>query len=172
VIGRPTAALASWLILCSFADSSVRYQGRYVNKDYGFEVTIPPGYVGIGAALSAPNHGFLLKTRDGAMVSVVANYDTVQSPSGESFEQQMMRANGPPAANLGGLKAWASAKRRVERGRHRFEKGIVARRVSQDGDAIIYSISEDAQEEAHGAADRLFEKVVDSFRVMPVDSKQ
>jgi hypothetical protein len=168
MIIRSTLSVLSVITLFFANGLTAAYQGRYTNEDYGFEVTIPAGYTGRGAAVYAPNHGFVVTTQDGSTVSVDASYDTIVGPSGEGFEQQMTRLNGPPVAILGGLRAWKSTGTAVRKGRRVVERGIIARRVSEEGDAIIYTISESADEGKRGAADRLFEELVASFRVIPI----
>lgn len=168
MIIRFAVSLLGILALFLANGSAAAYRGRYINEDYGFAVTIPRGYTGRGAAGSAPNHGFVVTTQDGSTISVDASYDTVVGPSGESFEQQMTRLKGPPTSILGGLRAWKSTGITMRKRGPVLERGIVARRISEEGDAIIYTISESAHQRSHGLADRLFDELIASFRVIPI----
>jgi hypothetical protein len=162
------ALFLSVFMLAGSSDSAVEYRGHYTNVDYGFAVTIPSGTVAHGAAESAPNHGFVIAVQDGSTISVDATYDTIAGETGESFDEQMTHKNGPPKASLGGLKAWESKQQSSSKDGDEYKRGIVARRVSKDGDAIIYSISETAKGEHHGTADHIFDRLVGSFRVVPI----
>jgi hypothetical protein len=167
--GKMSAWMVSSLLGISvMLAAGVQYRGRYVNHDYGFEITIPTGYVGLGAAATAPNHGFAIEAHDRSIVSVDASYDTIVGPSGESFEEQMTRSNGPPTATLAGMRAWKYSRETAQGSQLIFQQGIVARHVSEQGDPIIYTISESTDEKNRGSTDSLYEKIVSSFRIIPI----
>ena len=160
-------------LICAFvlfwsANSTATYRGQYVNQEYGFEVTIPPDYTGLGAAEGAPNHGFVIKLDGASSVVVDAMYDTIVDSSGRGFDQQMRQSNGPPKATLDGLKAWVTTKLIKGGNRTTYYKGIVARRSSNEGEAIIYTISESADAQNRASTDRLYKHIVSSFRVIPI----
>ena len=149
--------------------AGVIYRGHYSNVDYGFEITIPPGFTGQGAAPGAPNHGFVIQTKDGSTILVEARYDVSVDSDGENFEQTVRRSHGPPNAKLGGLPAWDSNVIPGEAAPTNTGNGITARYVSKQGDAIIYTITENhSSSRGHDASDALYKKLVRSFRLIPI----
>jgi hypothetical protein len=164
MIPRIFSYLAICALLVNAETSAAHYTGVYVNPDYGFSITIPSGYVGLGAAENAPNHGFLIRIADNTVISVSASYDADAGVPGEGWVQQMIRLHGAPTQTLDGLRAWRILTRRDS---SRTET-ITARRIKGTDVPIIYSMSLETSAPNVSRSAGLFQEVVKSFRVRQI----
>ncbi len=164
MILRIFSYVAACSLLANAETPSAHYTGLYVNPDYGFSITIPSGYVGLGAAENAPNHGFSVKVADNTIISVSASYDANAAVGGEGWVQQMIRLHGEPTQTLDGLRAWRILTRRDS---SRTET-ITARRVKGTDVPIIYSMSLETSALNASRSAELFHEVVKSFRIRQI----
>lgn len=165
---RFTSYLAVLSVLALGGVGPARYRGVYANTGYGFGVTIPKGYTGMGAAQNAPNHGFVIRLSDTAQVSVSASYDAGVDSGEKDWEQQMLRAHGRPRATLGGLQAW-----RVlfyDETRHTHVEGVTGRRNKRTDVPIIYSITLETPSTPDDASLKVFDALVRSFKLERIAS--
>jgi hypothetical protein len=133
------------------------YRGLYSNVDYGFSVEIPKGLVGVGAALHAPNHGFVITLHPQSLVSVDASYEVQDAP------HVFVHYN----ARLGALKAEKRSWTTRENEKVPVHQSITARGFDR-GSPIVYTIAADAVPEYQQDAYNAFEALVRSFRTFPV----
>jgi hypothetical protein len=133
------------------------FHGRYVNIDYRFSVEIPDGLIGKGAPIHAPNHGFTITLHPKSVVWVDATYEMPDSP--HTFGRLNTR--------LGTLKAEQKSWKTTGQGSESLHRAIVARGFDR-GTPIIYTIQLETTLAYREEAFRVFESVLNSFRIIPV----
>jgi hypothetical protein len=133
------------------------FRGLYVNVDYGFSVEIPDGLIGKGAPTHAPNHGFTINLNPKSAVWVDATYDMPDSP--HTFGRFNTR--------LGTLKAELKSWKTTGQGSESLYRAIVARGFDR-GTPIIYTIQLETTPAYREESFRVFESVLNSFRIIPV----
>jgi hypothetical protein len=138
-------------------EKPARYRGRYSNLDYGFSVVIPDGLVGEGTVPPAPNHGFTIALQSKTAIWVDASYEMPDSP--HRFAAFNTR--------LGSLKAERRSWQDSPLGGKLFHEAITARGFDR-GTPIVYTIEADGEQAQKTEALRVFQRVVNSFRTIPI----
>jgi len=130
-----------------------RIAGQYRNVDYGFEVTIPKGLVGLGTRPPNPNHGFVIDLATGTKVWVDATYANPDEPYEFSNHD----------ARLGSLKAELRIWQDKSPGAEAIHETVVA---ADRG--ILYTIGLDSEPARKREAVRVLDSLVNSFHTIPI----
>lgn len=155
------------------AGQQIEYKGTYVNKKYGFSVTIPDHLVGKGTIPPAPNHGFeiSLSSDPNDSIGVFAYYDVADEPSPPTRVSSASALGGTiRKAVLGGLPAKlrthitpASSELAIPI----VEEVMWAHRQS-GGERIEYTLILTTRNSLLPTRERIFREMVASFKLLPV----
>lgn len=130
-----------------------RLTGRYTNVDYGFEVTIPKDLWASRPSAPYPNHGFVIPVSSKTKVWVDAHYDMPDTPYRFSNHD----------AQLGTIKAERRSWHDNKSGAEMHHKAIVA--LNRE---ILYTVEFDAEPTRKAEAERVFDALINSFRMIPI----
>jgi hypothetical protein len=153
--------VAQLIIAVSFAAASdvelATYRGHYRNIDYGY--TVEPGFFGKGSAVGAPNHGFVIDLGDLTRIWVVDSSYENPNDSPHVFG----RFNTKPGPLTAERKQW-----RTRAHGHSVLHILTIARVFDRKSPIIYTVGLDFTADDREKAQRLFNAMIDSFRLIPV----
>jgi len=181
---RPIAVLG-WIILLNLMGVTIHsverteYRNTYWNKDYGFAVKVPPGMVGLGSNVGAPNHGIVINLKRESKIYIEAFYvnpdDNVPfPPAALPIRLPVETTEGTLEKDiltwLAGMRAERTLIRQPPTGSSTvlIDKVTAVRRDRRGNPYIRYEVALYTSTKCYSQARLIFEQVLHSFKVTSV----
>jgi hypothetical protein len=163
------------------SEEQVVHRGKYTNRGFGFSLTIPDGYEGIGSPPETPQHGIvILVSREGeAKLYIDASYNALSLSSlDEMYKNQIkfinddaksIRVGEKKSTHLSGHPAIEFTVKYVDK---KTDESRITRQVVTtgmcpgEGAEIIYTINLDTPEPRFPDDERVMEQVLESWRML------
>jgi hypothetical protein len=160
-------------------EAEPRYQGKYRNREFGFELEIPENLVGVNSPLPASQNGFVIHVSEWDSLSIYAEYNPLfYRDVGEAFAQDMKFLE-ERSSRVQLLK-----KTKIVLGKHpaiRFvvkyqtkdgshirlsDKIVCLRRCPGTQTMILYTLSLDTREATAPEGERTLNQILESWRML------
>ncbi len=156
-----------------------RYQGKYRNREFGFELDIPENLVGVNSPLPASQNGFVIRFSEGDSLSIYAEYNPLfYRDADRAFAQELtflkqvdsqtklLKKNKILLGNEPAIRFFAKYQPKDGSGVRLQDKTFSLRQCPGVEPKILYTLSLDTSETSAREHENVLNQVVKSWQML------